>query len=271
MPACSDWALQVQSVASTHIVVRTHFTAERGLQQLWWPFTQHQGISAADVTVMEGRWGEYFQTIAPGQPPSMVPMYDACGSWWTQGGGSEAHAHLARQVGLAAGRYLHMMLPENVNPPVLDVAARLLEGPGAQGLVVMHIKSVNVGFPWASKVFLSDNGSTAVEVALKMAFRTFLTRAGLLDREHPPAHGAGPTLHVLALMSSYHGDTLGSMDCAAPSVFNGILEAPWYGNALGTYLSSTNHAMQSTLLMQSTPRNPSVNTKQSIITARNPS
>lgn len=70
-----------------------------------------------------------------------------------------------------------------------------------------------------------------MEVALKMAFRVFLTASGLLDRDHPPLHGQGPALHVLALMSSYHGDTLGSMDCAAPSVFNGILEAPWY--ALG--------------------------------------
>lgn len=99
---------------------------------------------------MEGRWGEFFQTVPSGgnvhtgnvdtqmgtlpehalPQGSVVPMYDACGSWWTQGGGAQAHAHLARQVGFAAGRYLHMMLPENVNPPVLDVAARLLEGPG---------------------------------------------------------------------------------------------------------------------------------------------
>lgn len=69
-----------------------------------------------------------------------------------------------------------------------------------------------------------------MEVALKMAFRTFLTDNDLLDRDHPPPHGApaAPQLHVLALVGSYHGDTLGSMDCAAPSVFNGILEAPWY-------------------------------------------
>lgn len=137
-------------------------TAEHGLQQLWWPFTQHQGLCAADVTIMEGRWGEYFQTVpidssgdhashstkgamasnvsnasdasdasASWFGGSVVPMYDACGSWWTQGGGADAHAHLARQVGFAAGRYLHMMMPENVNPPVLEVSARLLEGPGA--------------------------------------------------------------------------------------------------------------------------------------------
>lgn len=131
--------------------------AQRGLQQLWWPFTQHEGLHASDITVMEGRWGEYFQVVplqgtpggVPGHPPTkddsvgedaahqpplqgtVVPMYDACGSWWTQGGGAQVHAYLARQVGFAAGRYLHMMLPENVNPPVLDVVARILEGPGA--------------------------------------------------------------------------------------------------------------------------------------------
>jgi dethiobiotin synthetase/adenosylmethionine--8-amino-7-oxononanoate aminotransferase len=33
---------------------------------------------------------------------------------------------------------------------------------------------------------------------------------------------------VLALTNSYHGDTLGAMDCAAASPFNGPLQTPWY-------------------------------------------
>jgi adenosylmethionine-8-amino-7-oxononanoate aminotransferase len=32
---------------------------------------------------------------------------------------------------------------------------------------------------------------------------------------------------VLALHNNYHGDTLGAMDCAAPSGFNGRLQSPW--------------------------------------------
>lgn len=33
---------------------------------------------------------------------------------------------------------------------------------------------------------------------------------------------------MLALQNSYHGDTLGAMDCAAASPFNGPLQTPWY-------------------------------------------
>ncbi len=61
--------------------------------------------------------------------------------------------------------------------------------------------------------------STAVEVALKMAFRTFL--AGLPNEATPP------TLHVLGLCGAYHGDTLGAMDAVEPSVFNSR-QFPWY-------------------------------------------
>jgi len=37
-----------------------------------------------------------------------------------------------------------------------------------------------------------------------------------------------PPPQVLALHNSYHGDTLGAMDCAAASPFNGPLQTPWY-------------------------------------------
>ena len=37
-----------------------------------------------------------------------------------------------------------------------------------------------------------------------------------------------PIPQVLALQNSYHGDTLGAMDCAAASPFNGLLQTPWY-------------------------------------------
>lgn len=39
----------------------------------------------------------------------------------------------------------------------------------------------------------------------------------------PPA-----LVQVLALQNSYHGDTLGAMDCVAPSVYNSPLQAAWY-------------------------------------------
>ncbi len=42
------------------------------------------------------------------------------------------------------------------------------------------------------------------------------------------APGSGGELGVLGLHGAYHGDTLGSQDCVAPSAFNGPLQSPWY-------------------------------------------
>ena len=64
--------------------------------------------------------------------------------------------------------------------------------------------------------------STAVEVALKMAFKKFAQDHGIAT--------AGPEwrgLQVVALDGGYHGDTLGVMDCSPESVFNGG-QTPWY-------------------------------------------
>ncbi|CAN1292277.1 Bifunctional dethiobiotin synthetase/7,8-diamino-pelargonic acid aminotransferase, mitochondrial [Linum perenne] len=73
---------------------------------------------------------------------------------------------LAREMGYAAGRFGHVMFPENVYEPSLECAQLLLEG---------------VGKGWASRVFFSDNGSTAIEIALKMAFRKFCFENGMLS------------------------------------------------------------------------------------------
>lgn len=64
--------------------------------------------------------------------------------------------------------------------------------------------------------------STAVEVALKMAFKKFAVDHGIAT--------AGPEwqqLKVVALDGGYHGDTLGVMDCSPQSVFNAG-QTPWY-------------------------------------------
>ncbi|KAL3613901.1 Bifunctional dethiobiotin synthetase/7,8-diamino-pelargonic acid aminotransferase, mitochondrial [Castilleja foliolosa] len=90
------------------------------------------------------------------------------------------------------------MFPENVYEPALELAELLLEG---------------VGKGWASRVYFSDNGSTAVEIALKMVFRKFLSDNDLLNVEKCI------DLKVLALRGSYHGDT-----SQAP----GFLQQPWY-------------------------------------------
>ncbi|CAN1292287.1 Bifunctional dethiobiotin synthetase/7,8-diamino-pelargonic acid aminotransferase, mitochondrial [Linum perenne] len=119
---------------------------------------------------------------------------------------------LAREMGYAAGRFGHVMFPENVYEPSLECAQLLLEG---------------VGKGWASRVFFSDNGSTAIEIALKMAFRKFCFENGMLSCvESSNTTERSFMLKVLALKGSYHGDTLGAMEAQAPSSYTGFTQQP---------------------------------------------
>ncbi|KAJ0964928.1 hypothetical protein J5N97_026066 [Dioscorea zingiberensis] len=87
---------------------------------------------------------------------------DSCAGWWTQE--PDAAFQLARDMGYSAARYGHVMFPENVYEPALRCAELLLEG---------------VGKGWASRTYYSDNGSTAVEITLKMAFHKFSFDQGI--------------------------------------------------------------------------------------------
>lgn len=163
---------------------------------LWWPFTQHAGLNPSHVNVIDSAFEDFFTVVRDsGAGPSTSSLYDASASWWTQGIG-HGHPRLSLALASAAGRYGHVLFPENVHAPALELAELLLSG---------------VGAGWASRVFYSDNGSTAVEVALKMAFRRRVVDLNL---------GADVTLNVVGLKNSYHGDTLGAMDASSPNVFN---------------------------------------------------
>ena len=68
-----------------------------------------------------------------------------CSTPWSsaQGLGAELQPLAARELGYAAGRYGHLMFPENAHEPALQLSRQLLHGPG-QG--------------WGSRVFYSDDG-----------------------------------------------------------------------------------------------------------------
>lgn len=100
----------------------------------------------------------------------------------------------------AAGRYGHVLFPESINEPVLSLSQKLLR---------------TVGNKWASRVFYSDNGSTAMEVALKMALRSSSLK-----------YNFDGDLKILGLNGSYHGDTIGVMDACSPNVYN--QQVIWY-------------------------------------------
>ncbi|XVF34248.1 hypothetical protein REPUB_Repub18cG0043300 [Reevesia pubescens] len=180
----------------------------------WWPFTQHKLVPPCTVTVIDSRCGENFSVYKVQNKEFITQQFDACASWWTQGPDATLQTELARDMGYAAARFGHVMFPENVYEPALECAELLLEG---------------VGKGWASRVFFSDNGSTAIEIALKMAFRKFSSDHGIfLELFKNNSVERDIELMVLALKGSYHGDTLGAMEAQAPSSYTGFLQQPWY-------------------------------------------
>ncbi|XP_021755387.1 bifunctional dethiobiotin synthetase/7,8-diamino-pelargonic acid aminotransferase, mitochondrial-like [Chenopodium quinoa] len=204
---------QIMLSAFSERVKRLHDLRKMAGDILWWPFTQHQFVPKEKVTVIDSRCGENFAVHKADNGNVMTQQFDACASWWTQGPSAALQIELARDMGYAAARYGHVMFPENVYEPALECAELLLEG---------------VGKGWASRTFFSDNGSTATEVALKMAFRKFLhDNEAVVDISDQNSEKS-IEFRVLALNGSYHGDTLGAMEAQAPSSFTGFLQQPWY-------------------------------------------
>lgn len=216
---------------------RLHEMQKKSCDVFWWPFTQHKLVPEEKVTVIDSRCGENFSVLKSSDRISQ--QFDACASWWTQGPDTKLQIELARDMGYTAARYGHVMFPENVYEPALELAELLLEG---------------VGKGWASRAYFSDNGSTAVEIALKMAFRKFLSdHEVLLDLVSSDGNGGCMDLKVLALRGSYHGDTLGAMEAQAPSPYTGFLQQPWY-KGRGLFLDPPTAALYDGIWVVSLPQ-----------------
>ncbi|MDP1589008.1 MAG: adenosylmethionine--8-amino-7-oxononanoate transaminase, partial [Prosthecobacter sp.] len=115
---------------------------------------------------------------------------DAISSWWVNLHG-HAHPYIAQRVAEQAATLEHVMFAGFTHRPAVELASRLLGHLPAQ----------------YSKVFYSDNGSTAVEVALKMAFQYWFNEDA-------------PRTRVIALEDAYHGDTFGAMAVGGRGVFS---------------------------------------------------
>lgn len=179
--------------------------ASRAHRSLWYPFTQHSGLEAQALTVIDSAKGDHFQVFQPdGDASSAVlgPVFDGSASWWTQGLG-HGNPQLALGAAYAAGRYGHVMFALGAHEPAIDLADLMLRNTRNERL---------------SRVFYSDNGSTAMEVAVKMALRASCHRYAW--------DASQEEIGIIGLKGSYHGDTIGTMDCSEPSTFNEKVE--WY-------------------------------------------
>lgn len=168
-------------------------------EHVWHPFTQMLGFREEDPLIISRGEGVYLYDIQGNR------YLDGVSSLW-----ANLHGHRRRELDQALVAQLeqvaHSTLLGIAHPPAILLARRLVEMAPA-GL---------------TKVFFSDNGSTAVEVALKVAFQFWRNR------------GRGEKQRFLKLGNAYHGDTLGAVSVGGISLFHEIyrpllfdtLEAP---------------------------------------------
>jgi len=154
---------------------------------LWHPFTQQRG------------WRE--------EPPIVIEsarettLYDTEGRAYIDGVSSlwcNVHGHRHPRIDAAVrsqlGRVAHSTMLGLTHEPAIELARRL----------------VDLSPPGLSRVFYSDSGSTAVEVALKMAFQWW---------QH---QGEAQRTGFVCLRDSYHGDTIGSVSVGGIELFHSL-------------------------------------------------
>ncbi|MEJ7766503.1 MAG: adenosylmethionine--8-amino-7-oxononanoate transaminase [Chitinophagaceae bacterium] len=119
---------------------------------------------------------------------------DAISSWWVTLHG-HAHPYIAERIYRQALQLEQVIFAGFTHPPAIELAERL----------------INVLPGSFSKIFYSDNGSTATEVAVKMALQFWWNNAG--------GENSTKRNKILAFRNSYHGDTFGAMSVSERSVF----------------------------------------------------
>ncbi len=147
---------------------------------VWHPYTQMQTAGRFPLIVKgEGAW--LFDEDGN-------KYLDAVSSWWTNLHG-HAHPRIAAAIAAQAKQLEHVIFAGFTHQPAEELAHRLLQ----------HI-------PYHTKVFYSDNGSTAVEAAIKMALQYWANRGEKRNK-------------IIAFRDAYHGDTFGAMSVSARGVF----------------------------------------------------
>jgi adenosylmethionine---8-amino-7-oxononanoate aminotransferase len=154
---------------------------------LWHPFTQQQAWREEEPLVIERAEGSYLID------ENGRRYLDGVSSLWCNVHGHR-HAGIDAAVSEQLKKVAHSTMLGLSHPGAANLAARLVDL-APEGL---------------SRVFYSESGSTAVEIALKMAFQYQQQRGGQHTRRTSFVH----------LQDSYHGDTIGSVSVGGIDLFH---------------------------------------------------
>jgi adenosylmethionine-8-amino-7-oxononanoate aminotransferase len=148
----------------------------RDLSVVWHPCTQmkdHEALPMIPIRRGEGVWLEDFEGRR---------YIDAISSWWVNLFG-HANPRINSAITHQLGELEHVILAGFTHEPVIRLSERLVE----------------ITPPGLAHCFYADNGSSAVEVALKMSFHYWRNA------------GQGRKTRFVCLSNSYHGETLGAL------------------------------------------------------------
>ncbi len=162
----------------------------RDLSVLWHPCTQmkdHERLPVIPIRRGEGVWLEDFDGKR---------YLDAVSSWWVNVFG-HANPRIGGRIKAQLDELEHVMLAGFTHPPVVELSERL----------------VALAPPGLSRVFYADNGSSGIEVALKMSHHYWLN------------HGQPGKRRFVTLSNSYHGETVAAMSVGDVGLFTETYKA----------------------------------------------
>ncbi|HZX59833.1 MAG TPA: aminotransferase class III-fold pyridoxal phosphate-dependent enzyme, partial [Mucilaginibacter sp.] len=160
---------------------------DRDLKVIWHPYTQMK-TALPPVPIVRGEGASLYDENGK-------RYIDAVSSWWVNIHG-HGHPYIAQKVAEQLLKLEHVIFAGFTHEPAVLLAERLLK-----------ILPSN-----QAKAFYSDNGSTAVEVAIKMCLQYW--------------HNQGiERTKILAFKNGYHGDTFGAMAVSGRSAFTAAFDS----------------------------------------------
>ena len=163
---------------------------DRDLDVLWHPCTQmkdHERLPVIPIRRGEGVWLEDFDGKR---------YLDAVSSWWVNVFG-HANPRINQRIKDQVDQLEHVILAGFSHAPVIELSERL----------------VKITPPGLDRVFYADNGSSCIEVALKMSYHYWLNR------------GQPKKKRFVTLTNSYHGETIAAMSVGDVPLFTETYKA----------------------------------------------
>lgn len=153
---------------------------------VWHPFT-HLSNQELPIQIEKGEGAYFFDNDGN-------KLLDGISSWWVNLHG-HCHPYISKKISEQLHTLEHAIFSGYTHAPAVNLAERLLT----------HLPNNQC------KIFYSDNGSTSVEVALKMVLQYFHNQGDVKKK-------------FIAFENAYHGDTFGGMSVGARNVFNNAFE-----------------------------------------------